>query len=208
MAGKKGQMYYQSFVEMADYSHKAALFLQNVVRNYDPDKLVDLKTEMHAIEQAGDIAKHHMTKNLAKEFITPIEREDIMELASYIDTVTDKIEDVLLRLYMFNIKSIREDAIALADVIVTCTASMKQALEEIHNFKKSKTIHQLVVEVNRLEEEGDRLYTEAVRRVFTDTSISAVEAIAWEHIYHYMEDVCDACEDVADTVEGVIMKNS
>jgi len=208
MAGKRDEMYYSAFVEMAGYSCQAAQFLKDVLEQYDPEAIGPLKKQMHEIEQNADIAKHTMTKSLAKEFITPIEREDIMELASYIDTVTDKIEDVLLRLYMFNIRKVRDDAIAIAQTIVQCTTSMKQALEEFHNFKKSKTIQQLIVEVNHLEEVGDSQYTEAVRNVFTDPDIPAIEVMAWNQIFHYMEDVCDACEDVADVVEGAIMKNS
>jgi uncharacterized protein Yka (UPF0111/DUF47 family) len=149
-----------------------------------------------------------MVKKLAKEFITPIEREDIMEMSSHIDTVTDKIEDVLLRLYMFNIRTIRTDALIAADIIVKCTSAMRDAQTEFSNFKKSKTIRDKVIEMNRLEDEGDRLYTISVRNVFTDKTLTPVAAFAWENLFHYMEDVCDACEDVADVIEGVIMKNT
>ncbi|MDR0357723.1 MAG: DUF47 family protein, partial [Clostridiales Family XIII bacterium] len=147
-------------------------------------------------------------KKLAKEFITPIEREDIMQMSESIDTVTDKIEDVLLRLYMFNIPEIREDALRIADVIVKCATALKDALEEFHNFRKSKTIQEKIIEVNHLEEEGDRLYTDAVRNVFTDSSLPPLIVSSWDNVFHYMEDVCDACEDVADVIEGVMMKNS
>jgi uncharacterized protein Yka (UPF0111/DUF47 family) len=109
---------------------------------------------------------------------------------------------------MFNIREIREDAITLADMLVKCVASMKEALEEFHNFKKSKTINEKIIEINYLEEEGDRLYTHAVRNVFTQEGIDGIEAAAWNHVFHYIEDVFDACEDVADVIEGVMMKNS
>jgi uncharacterized protein Yka (UPF0111/DUF47 family) len=145
---------------------------------------------------------------LAKEFVTPIEREDIMELASMIDTVTDKIEDVVLRLYMFNILKIREDTILMADMLIKCVASMKVAIEEFHDFRKSKTLNEKIIEINYLEEEGDRLYRMAVRNVFTEEGISPIEATAWYQVFHYLEDVFDACEDVADVIEGVMMKNS
>jgi predicted phosphate transport protein (TIGR00153 family) len=164
--------------------------------------------KMHAIEQDGDVARHSMTKKLAKEFITPIEREDIMQMSESIDTVTDRIEDVLLRLYMFNIPTVREDALRIADVIVKCATALKEALEEFPNFRKSKTIQEKIIEVNHLEEEGDRLYTEAVRNVFVDDALSPLEATSWHNVFHYMEEVCDACEDVADVIEGVMMKNS
>ena len=131
-----------------------------------------------------------------------------MQMADSIDTVTDKIEDVMMRLYMFNIREVREDAIKIADIIMKCTSALKDALEEFHNFRKSKTINGKVIEVNHLEEEGDRMYVVAVRRVFTEEDINPTTAMAWNEVFHYMEDVCDACEDVANVIEGVIMKNS
>jgi predicted phosphate transport protein (TIGR00153 family) len=205
---RKEDKYYEAFIEMSGYSCEAALFLRKILGGYEPDGLDVHIDEMHAIEHSGDLARHAMTKQLAREFVTPIEREDIMQMADSIDTVTDKIEDVLLRLHMFNIRVIREDAINLADIIVKCTSALKDALEEFHNFKKSKTIQEKIIEVNHLEEEGDRLYVHAIRLVFTDENILPLTAMSWNEVYHYMEDVCDACEDVADIIEGVIMKNS
>ncbi|MDR1068691.1 MAG: DUF47 family protein [Clostridiales Family XIII bacterium] len=208
MTKKKEDKYFGSFVEMSDYSCAASVLLREILGNYDPDDLDISIEKMHSIEHDADIAKHTMTKMLAKEFMTPIEREDIMELASTIDTVTDKTEDVLLRLYMFNIREIRDDAITLADMLVRCVSSVKQALEEFPNFRKSKILNEKIIEINYLEEEGDRLYTIAVRNVFTDENIDALKAAAWNQVYHYIEDVFDACEDVADVIEGVIMKNT
>lgn len=208
MANKKQERYFQGFVEMSKISSDAARFLFEILSEFDPDQVNTYMEKMHAIEHKGDVARHEMTKLLAREFITPIEREDIMALSESIDQVTDKIEDVLQKTYMYNIKSIRGDAIATAEILVDCTDAVRMALEEFHNFKKSKTIGDQLIEVNRLEEVGDRLYIESTRNVFTDPDITPLEAFSWSHIFHYMEDVFDACEDTADVIEGVIMKNS
>ncbi|MDR3305875.1 MAG: DUF47 family protein [Clostridiales Family XIII bacterium] len=208
MATKKKDRYYDIFVEMSNFACDAAVFLREILVNYDPENLSAQMEKMHSIEHDGDVSRHSMTKLLAKEFITPIEREDIMQLSEAIDTVTDKVEDVLLRLYMFNIDVIRKDALVIADVLVKCTEAMKDTLEEFPHFKKSKTLNDKIIEINRLEEVGDKLYTDAVRGVFTDESLPAIRVFAWNMVFHYMEDVCDACEDVADVVEGVIMKNT
>ena len=208
MANKKQDRYYDIFIEMGAFSCDAAVFLRELLGDYDPDKLEEYMEKMHSIEHDGDASKHAMTKLLAKEFITPIEREDIMAMSESIDTVTDKIEDALQRMFMYNIKSVRKDALPIADAVVKCTEAMKDALEEFHNFKKSKTIGEKLIEINTLEEVGDKMYIEAVRNVFTDTDLSPLEAFSWSHIFHYLEDVLDACEDVADVIEGVIMKNS
>ncbi len=207
MAGKKDNKYFDSFVDMVNYSCEAAEYLQEIINNYDPETIKDNLKKMHEIEHAGDLTRHTMIKSLAKEFITPIEREDIMEMADAIDNVTDKIEDVALRLYMFNIKEIRDDAKKNAEVIVKCTESLRDALMEFHNFRKSKTIHEKIIEINTLEEEADQLYIAAVRHLFKSVD-DGVTAASWNQVFHYMEDVCDACEDASDVIESVIMKNS
>jgi predicted phosphate transport protein (TIGR00153 family) len=193
---------------MSSFSCEAATFLRETFREFEPGGVNARLDKMHSIEHDGDVSRHSMTKLLAKEFITPIEREDIMQMSEAIDNVTDKIEDVLQRVYMFNIQEIRKDAIVVADVIVKCTEAMRDMLDEFHNFKKSKIIGDRIIEINRLEEVGDRLYIDAVRSVFLDDNLLPVQTIAWTDIFSYMEEVCDACEDVADVVEGVIMKNS
>lgn len=207
MASKKDDKYFDMFVEMVNYSCEAALYLKEIIDDFDPEKIKEQIKKMHEIEHSGDLVRHTMTKNLAKEFITPIEREDIMEMADAIDDVTDKIEDVALRLYMFNIQEIRDDAKKVADVIVKCTEALKDALIEFHNFRKSKSIHEKIVEINRLEEEADQLYIAATRHLFKSEN-DGVVATAWDQTFHYMEDVCDSCEDAADVIENVIMKNS
>jgi hypothetical protein len=181
--------------------------LIDTMQNYHPEELDQKRIEMHKIEHDCDIAKHQMIEHLAKEFITPIEREDIMEMAHQIDNITDAIEDVMMRLYMFNITSIRSDALEMAQIIEKCCFAVKEALVEFPDFRRSKTLHQYIVEVNRLEEEGDRLYMEATRRLYI-SDLEAVAVNAWTHVFHIMEKACDACEDVSDVIESVMMKNT
>jgi predicted phosphate transport protein (TIGR00153 family) len=204
---RKDNKYFDSFVEMVGHSCEAAQLLRKVFYDFKPEGLSECMKEMHDIEHSGDIARHVMTKKLAKEFITPIEREDIMDMSEAIDTVTDKIEDVLIRIYIFNIQEIREDAKRLADVIVKCCGALKSALQEFHNFRKSKILHEKIILINQLEEEADQIYTEGVRNIYTEKTDPMVTQ-AWYETFQYLEDCCDACEDVADVVESVMMKNS
>ena len=208
MANKKQDRYYDIFVEMCTFSYNAAVLLREIRNDFDPEKLSENMAKMHAIEHEGDDARHAMTRMLAKEFITPIDREDIMAMSETIDTVTDKIEDVLQKMYMYNVQKGREDALIIADTLIKTTETLREALEEFRNFKKSKIIQEKIIEINRLEEDGDSMYIEATRRVFTDEGLTPLEAFAWTHIFHYMEDVFDACEDAADVIEGVVMKNT
>jgi len=177
------------------------------MNNFKAEELPEKMKEMHDIEHSGDQARHVMIRKLAKEFITPIEREDIMALADAIDNVTDAIEDVVMRMYMYNITSIRPQAVKITEIIVKCCNSLKTALGEFINFRKSQNLHQFIIEVNQLEEEGDRLFTEATRDLYCNCN-DFREVAAWDTTFHYLEKCCDACEDVADAIENVIMKNS
>ena len=151
--------------------------------------------------------KHEMMAVLVKAFITPIEREDIILLSQSIDEVTDKIEDVLIRIYINNVQQIRPEALAFIKVIIRCCEALKEVMEEFADFRKSKTLHGLIIEINALEEEGDRLFIESMRRLHAEVT-DPIEIIAWREIYVYLEKCCDACEHVADVVESVIMKNT
>jgi predicted phosphate transport protein (TIGR00153 family) len=206
MAGREDK-YYESFVEMVGYSCEAAQLLRSILLAFQPDELGDRMKDMHEIEHAGDIARHVMTKKLAREFITPIEREDIMDMAEAIDNVTDKIEDVLMRVYIFNIREIREDAQKMTEVIEKCCAALRSALEEFHNFRKSKSLHEKIIMINQFEEEADNLYMAAVRNVYLEKG-DPMLVQAWYETLQTLEDCCDACEDVADVIESVMLKNS
>ena len=207
MASKKNNVYFEILVELVDYSCSAAALLNNTLLNFDADKIETKIKEMHEIEHNADIKKHAMMNKLAKEFITPIERGDIIELAHEIDNVTDAIEDVLARIYMFNITSIREEAIEFSNVILRNCTQLKKLMEEFHNFKKSQTIHNLIVAINDLEEDGDKLYTKGIRNLFT-SSKDPIELMTWKDTFEYFEKCCDACEHAANVVESVIMENS
>ena len=207
MFGKKDNDYYDMFVNLVGYSCMASEKLCQVLSGFDAAKLQEMLDEMHTIEHNADLEKHDMMQKLAKEFITPIEREDIVALAHGIDDVTDSIEEVLVKIYMFNLKELPEETREFTTVISKSCQTLKKAMEEFHNFRKSSAIHKLIVEVNCLEEECDRIYTRAVRNLFEKCS-DPVKLMAFTEIIECFERCCDACEDVSEGIESVIMKNS
>src|SRR5690606_16557440 len=108
MANKKNEYYFTTFAQLVQYSCDAAVLLSQIINDFHAEELETKMDEMHEIGHAGDKGRHVMMKQLAREFITPIEREDIVSLADAIDNVTDTVEDVLVRIYMFNFTVIRE----------------------------------------------------------------------------------------------------
>lgn len=199
--------YFKMFENMVVTSCRAAGKLQSVLSNYSMEDLDDNMKALHKIESEGDSQKHHLMKTLAKEFITPIEREDILQLADEIDDVTDSIEDILLKMYMYNVKEIQPNAIAFSDIIVQCCGELLSTMKEFATFKKSKTIHNSIIEMNRLEETGDQLYIQAVRTLYSERR-DPLDTMVWTELYGCFEKCCDTCEHVVDVVEGVIMKNT
>ena len=207
MSKKQDEYFFQTFIDCADYACKAAHLLEEVMDNFDPDTLMSRMDEMHALEHAADERKHEMLDVLAKAFITPIEREDIIDLSHCIDNMTDKIEDVFLRLYINNIRRMHPDAVELAKVVIHCCESVKEMLIEFPNFKRSKKLKEHIIKINTMEEEADRRFISCMAKLHR-SGADALEIIVWREIYKYLEDCADACENVADVVEGVVMDNT
>lgn len=207
MGKKKGNDYFEMMAELVTYSCEAASLLNEILKDFNAAQLEEKLEKMHEIEHTADIKKHDMMNKLVKEFITPIERGDIIELSHQIDNVTDAVEDVLVRLYMFNINSLRSEALEFCSIIIESCTKLKKLMDEFRNYKKSTTIRDLIIDINALEEEADRLYTKSMRNLFT-TSTDPIEIITWKDNFYFFEKCCDACEAAADVVECVIMKNS
>ena len=207
MVKKDNNYYFDTFEKCISYANEAAILLQNCFENYDASNMKVHIEEMHKIEHTADGVKHELMERLMKEFLPPFEREDIVELAHTIDDVVDTVEDVLLGMYMYNITTFRPEVKAFASLIARCCAALTEMAKELSNFKKSTLLKEKIVEINGLEEEGDRLYMEAIHRLYAEEK-DAVAILAWTTMYDRLEKCCDSCEDVADTVEQIIMKNS
>ena len=207
MSKKQDSFYYENFSECVACACQAAHYLEDTLKSFDPQRLHDVLDELHQVEHAADEKKHELSNVLARAFITPIEREDILLLSQSIDEITDKIEDVMLRLWCNNIQSIRPDAIELGAVLINCCEELRLLLDEFSDFRKSKKLREYIIHINTMEEQADKLFIDSMRRLHT-TCTDPLEIISWREIYIYMEKCADACEHVADAVESVIMKNS
>ena len=199
--------YFDHFVACAEESCHAAHLLREVLGNFKQEELSEHLDQMHEIENRADGKKHEVMDKLAREFIPPIEREDIINLSQHLDDLTDKIEDVLLRVYMNNVTEIEPDAVSMTDIIIRCCEEVRELLKEFANFKHSKKLKEQIIRINDLEEESDRLYMSSMRKLHAETK-DPLRIIAWREIYSYLEHCADACEHAADVVEGVVMKNS
>ena len=207
MAKKQDSIYFKSFIKCTDLSCQAAHMLEETMADFDVEKMADQMEAIHTIEHAADMEKHELLNTLIKAFITPIDREDIILLSQNIDDLTDNIEDVLIRIYYNNIRTIHPDALELMRIVCRCCEAVKVMMEEFADFRHSKKLHEQIIKINSMEEEADKVYIDSMHRLHTNCT-DPMTVMTWREIYSYLEKCADACEHVADTVESVIMKNS
>ena len=207
MSKKQDAIYFDNFIACAQYASQAAQLLKEIFHSFDPSHMSQWADQLHEIEHAADKKRHAMTDKLAKAFITPIEREDIADLSGSIDTLVDKLEEVCIRLYIHNIQSIRTGAMNMLDVVIRSCEEVCRLMEEFADFRHSKKLKDYIIKINSLEEESDRLFIANMRELHV-TQLDIHEVLAWEEISTYLEKCADACEEIADQVENIVMKNS
>ena len=204
---KQKNDYFKMMEKQIALSAKAARLLNTMLADYRPEDADKNRVEMHKIEHDGDEVRHEALRRLSREFITPIERDDILQLVQIIDDVTDAIEDVAIYLYMFNVPVLPVRALSMSALVERCVDALQKAIGELHNFKRSNTLKPLLVEVNDVESEADDAYLEAVRELFV-TEQAPKERYGMKAVYDSLESCCDLCERAADVIENVVMKNT
>lgn len=204
---KKPDYFYESFSEIASYSLKAILRLKEGINNFDANKLEFLKNEVHEIEHEADIKKHEIEERLAKEFITPIDREDIFLLLDKIDNLTDAIDDVSYILYLRNYNKLPENT----DIfILKCEDSILALIEVLKNMDKisnKKIMDPLIDKVLEIEREVDHLYEINVRDLYLKEEEHSFELRKSEKLYSLLEEVTDNAKEVVKEIQIIMYKN-
>jgi predicted phosphate transport protein (TIGR00153 family) len=193
--------FYDYFEQQSENILKAAALLNDLVRNFS-----DARAKTHLIkevEHAGDQITHEIVRKLNTTFITPIDREDIHALATRLDDVLDYIEAAAERLVVYRIKEPTSACRAFAEIIVKTAEATDRAIRCLRNMDPG--FHEHAVEVNRLENTADNLLRDSLAALF-DEQGDPIEVIKWKEIYETMEIVTDRCEDVANVIEGIILK--
>lgn len=204
---KGDKFYFENFSQCTALSKKAADYLVKCLENYNPGRIEKMLDEMHEIEHSADVKRHEMGDALAKAFVTPVDREDLDMLSHNLDNVTDKIEDVVQKLYINNITQINPSAIVFAKQIVRACEYLCEIMYEFENFKKSKKIQALIIKLNDIEDECDKLYLSSMRDLMKNPQ-DVLVTISWREIFDCFESCADACEHVSECIGSVIMKNT
>ena len=194
--------YFRLFSEFAANLEKAAQLLSAVMTDFGT--LKSTARQMVELEHVGDKIVHDIVKRLNKTFVTPLDREDIYDLASTLDEILDSIDAAVDLMVLYRIEQPTTHVAEQAVVLAQQTSVLRQAID---GLEKRKGLDDHWIEVNRLENEGDRLYRDAVAELF-DGEMKCTDIIKWKDIYTTLEAAIDQCEDVANILETIVLKNT
>lgn len=160
------------------------------------------------IEEETDQITHQCVEALHKTFITPIERDDIHRLITRMDDVMDFVEAASERIALYEITEMPSEVKDLADVLMRAAGEIVHAVAGLRDMKHASKVLQACVDVNRLENEADAILRRAVARLFKEHRDDPIHVIKWKEIYETLETATDRCEDVANTIEGIVLENA
>jgi len=199
----KDKVFFDLFFRSAQNSLRASRLLQEMLTNWPEDQEALLR-EILLAEQEGDKITHELIRRLNSTFVTPIDGEDIYALATQLDDVVDYIEETADFMVLYKIDAPMEQSIRMADVLVLSCEQLAEAIERLRSFKD---LDKYWIEIHRLENDGDRLYRDAVASLFAN-GIDPMVVIRWKDLFTVLERSIDACESVAHVLEGIVIKNS
>lgn len=200
---KKDDIFFGMFVEFAEKIRDAGNLFLELCEDFEDveDKVADMKV----FETECDMEAHKILKTLRESFVTPFDREDIYSITRTMDEIVNCLEEVSNRFLVFDIKEIRPEAVDLARTAERAIEELVTLFRHLSEIKKNTIAMEQIIEVNRIENEGDLIFRKAMWDLFRNET-DAIELIKWKHLYEQMEQSIDQCEAVANILEGVVMK--
>jgi hypothetical protein len=195
------EKFFTDFQALADELKVGAQLLEQMLEPEHP--VWNKADEIKEVEHKCDSLTHGIIQRLNRTFVTPLDREDIHALAKSLDDVMDAIDAAASMVRLYRLKTIRFGARELAQTITASTKEVRLALEAL---EQNKGLMTHAVEINRLENEADRTHQQAVGRLFDDEH-DPIVVMKWKETLDFLEDATDRCEDVANVLEGVMVKN-
>lgn len=196
------EKFYDDFLNMAEHICSAAQLLDRMASSNPCTS--PLKDEIRDLEHRCDFLTHEIIQRLHRTFVTPIDREDIHALAKALDDVMDAIDASAQLFVRYKITEVVEGGRQFCRITVGATEQIKLALR---HMEKQENVTPCVVEINRLENEADRLYEEVITRLFEGDQ-DPIFIMKWKEIYDYLEATVDSIEDVSDVIQGVVLKHA
>ena len=197
--------FFDLFEKQVSHAVEAASFFREVASKGQVTE--DMLSKMEEIEHRGDEAAHTIIEQLNKTFITPFDREDIYALTKELDDVIDMLNTIVSRLKIYNIMGVDKNLVEFAAVIELSVHALARAVAGLRNIKNVQCVFDACVEVNRLENVGDTMRDRVLEELFA-TEKDPISVIKWKDIYQDAETVLDVCEDVAQVVDSIMVKQA
>ena len=197
--------FFELYQAQADHNVTAAKIFKELIQNWSLQS--PSFHRLQEIEHEADLTTHEIYDRLNRTFITPFDREDIRELAGELDDVVDILQSVGSRMQLYHVEKMREDIIAPTDILLQSTEAVRKAIADMKDADKRIRVFDYCIEINRLENAGDRALEEAMGRLFEGRP-DPLETIKWKDIYEGIEHAIDKCEDVANTIETILVKQA
>ena len=198
----RDRTFFDLFIEEGQNAVNASRLLDQMMHSWPDDS--GLSREILKAEQEGDRITHDIVKRLNSTFVTPIDREDIYNLATQMDDIVDYAEEAADFLGLYKIEAPMEQAGALTKVLVAACEQLAEGLEHLRDFKD---LDKYWIEIHRLENDGDRISRDAVASLFSN-GIDPMVVIRWKDMFAVLENAIDATETAAQIIEGIVIKNS
>jgi hypothetical protein len=198
--------FFDLFDQLAGKVLDAARALEEMLERWD--RLEARVREMKDLEHECDAITHRTFDKLNLTFITPLEREDIHELASRLDDIVDHIDSTASRLVIYGVKKPTDEAKLLAQVLTRTCIEVQKAVAGLRNLKDPALLSRISVEINRLENESDDILRLALKRLFERQNGDVLEVIKLKEIYEKLESAVDRCEDVANVIQAVVLRHT
>ncbi|MGA2331471.1 MAG: DUF47 family protein [Syntrophales bacterium] len=201
----KEEKFFDLFDELVNKIEEGGELFLDMVEHYEysEPKIVKLKE----LEHEADVITHKTYEKMHKTFLTPIDREDIYALVNKMDSILDMIEASAARMFLYKVKVPAKEIIEQAKILNTSIKKVKQIVHSMRNMKNAKMIIDACVEINTLENEGDIIMRMTMTRLFEQEK-DPIELIKWKEIFERIEEAIDVCEDVANIVEGIVLKHA
>jgi uncharacterized protein len=200
----KDDKFFVLFKQMTENITEGASLLKDMLDNFEDP--AESQRKIKDVEHKGDSITHSIIQKLNKTFVTPLDREDIYSLASKLDDILDLIDVCAQRIIMYNVESIPGEAKSLGFIILQSCLVVDKAVAMLGK-KANEQLFALCVEINALENEADRVCREAISRLF-DEEKDPIQLIKWKEIFETLEKATDKCEDAANILESVVVKNA
>lgn len=197
----RDEQFFDLYNQMAEEIRKAAALLEKLLETDPPD--LTIVSAMRDAEHRCDALTHDTIQRLHRTFVTPFDREDLHALATSLDNVMDAMDHAASLVQLYKIRTVRAGARELGHTVSASAERLHAALEALAT---RRPVHPHAVEINRLENEADRAYQAAVGSLF-ETETDPIQIMKWKEIFDMLEVITDRCEDVANVIEGVVVKH-